>query len=126
MSDTAEPEQGAEVEDVGRRLRELRKARNLTQSDLAQRIGIQQSDLCRMEKGRYRVRLETLMRILQELDVSVAAFFSPAILPTDLSESETSLLHAFRRLPADRQEEILRYAHFISTSALPQVSGRDH
>ena len=58
MSDAVEPEQGPEVEDVGRRLRELRKARNLTQSDLAQRIGIQQSDLCRMEKGRYRVRLD--------------------------------------------------------------------
>jgi len=126
MNDAPEPEQGPEVEDVGRRLRELRKARNLTQSDLAQRIGIQQSDLCRMEKGRYRVRLETLMRILQELDVSVAEFFSPALGQADLSESESSLLHAFRRLPADRQEEILRYAHFMSTNARPQASGRDH
>lgn len=126
MSEAVESEQGAEVEDVGRRLRELRKARNLTQSDLAQRIGIQQSDLCRMEKGRYRVRLETLMRILQELDVSVAEFFSPALFPAELSASESSLLHAFRRLPADRQEEILRYAHFMSTSAHSQISGSDH
>ena len=42
---------------VGSKLRDLRKSRNLTQSDLAARIGIQQSDLCRMENGRNRATL---------------------------------------------------------------------
>ena len=38
---------------VGSRIRSLRKDRSLTQADLAHRIGIQQSDLCRMENGEY-------------------------------------------------------------------------
>ena len=39
---------------VGRKIRRLRKDYNLTQTELSARIGIQQSDLSRMEKGEYR------------------------------------------------------------------------
>ncbi len=42
---------------VGSRIRTLRKDRTLTQADLAGRVGIQQSDLCRMENGEYKVSL---------------------------------------------------------------------
>ena len=62
-------------DDVGQKLRDLRKARHLTQSDLASRIGIQQSDLCRMENGQYRVGLETLVKILRECGVTFSEFF---------------------------------------------------
>src|SRR6185503_12697597 len=46
-----------QVQLVGRKIRRLRKERHLTQTELSSRIGIQQSDLSRMEKGEYRVRL---------------------------------------------------------------------
>jgi len=49
---------------VGYKIRELRKARSLTQAELAGKIGIQQSDLCRMETGEYKVSLDTLFRVL--------------------------------------------------------------
>ena len=53
-----------EVAAVGSRLRRLRKERGLTQAELARQIGIQQSDLSRMEKGEYRVSLDNLFKIL--------------------------------------------------------------
>ena len=64
-----------QVELVGRKIRKLRKRRKLTQTELAARIGIQQSDLSRMEKGEYRVSLDTLFRILAEFRMGVGEFF---------------------------------------------------
>jgi transcriptional regulator with XRE-family HTH domain len=100
------------VPNVGRKLRDLRKARNLTQSDLAARIGIQQSDLCRMENGQYRVNLETLVKVLREFRISFAEFFQEEGIGT-LSPLEKTLLQSFRRLPASKREDILRYARFL-------------
>jgi transcriptional regulator with XRE-family HTH domain len=63
---------------VGLRIRKLRKERALTQSELALRVGIQQSDLCRMETGEYKVALETLFKILAVFQMNVAEFFEEA------------------------------------------------
>jgi len=77
-----------QVELVGRKIRQLRKQRKLTQTELAARIGIQQSDLSRMEKGEYRVSLDTLFQILAEFRVGVGEFFDElhreSISPRDL------------------------------------------
>ena len=64
-----------QVQLVGRKIRELRKENKLTQTELSARIGIQQSDLSRMEKGEYRVSLDTLFRILAEFNIGIGEFF---------------------------------------------------
>ena len=64
-----------EVAAVGSRLRRLRNERGLTQAELARQIGIQQSDLSRMEKGEYRVSLDNLFKILAVFDLDLADFF---------------------------------------------------
>jgi transcriptional regulator with XRE-family HTH domain len=73
---------------VGRKIRKLRKERKLTQTELASRIGVQQSDLSRMEKGEYRVSLDTLFRILAEFKLGIGEFFEDltheSITPRDL------------------------------------------
>ena len=61
---------------VGQKIRQIRKSRHLTQSDLAARIGITQSDLSRMENGEYKVGLDTLFRILQVFELSMSQFFN--------------------------------------------------
>ena len=109
---TASPAAG-----VGSRLRRLRKERRLTQSDLARQIGIQQSDLSRMEKGEYRVSLDNLFRILAALDVSATAFFAdqrdaprPASAP--LSHTDMQLLQMMRELSAESREEVHEFVDF--------------
>jgi len=89
---------------VGQRIRQLRKDRGLTQADLATRIGIQQSDLCRMETGEYRVSLESLFKILKIFEMNIAEFFH--ITPTgSLSLEEQELLNLYRSLsPSTRQQ----------------------
>jgi len=61
---------------VGQKIRQIRKSRHLTQSDVAARIGITQSDLSRMENGEYKVGLDTLFRILQVFELSMSQFFN--------------------------------------------------
>jgi transcriptional regulator with XRE-family HTH domain len=65
----------AQLELVGRKIRQLRRQRKLTQVELAERIGIHQSDLSRMEQGEYKVGLDTLLKILQTFDLSMGDFF---------------------------------------------------
>ena len=69
---TANPIQ---MELVGRKIRELRRERKLTQTELAAQVGIHQSDLSRMEKGEYKVGLDTLLRILQSFNLGIGDFF---------------------------------------------------
>jgi len=97
---------------VGKRIRELRKDRDLTQSELATRIGIQQSDLCRMETGEYKVSLETLFKVLKIFEMNVGEFFHEAP-PGQLSPSETELLQSFRNLTPGAQDEIRHFIKFI-------------
>ena len=64
-----------QVQLVGRKIRQLRRDHKLTQVELSSRLGIQQSDLSRMEKGEYRVSLDTLFRIVAEFKLSIGEFF---------------------------------------------------
>lgn len=54
------------------RLINLRKKRGLTQSELADKVGIQQSAYARYEKGKFMPRAETVRKIAEVLEVSEA------------------------------------------------------
>ncbi|HMC81985.1 MAG TPA: helix-turn-helix transcriptional regulator [Candidatus Polarisedimenticolia bacterium] len=99
---------------VGERIRTLRKDRNLTQTELASRIGIQQSDLCRMENGEYKVSLETLFKILSIFEMNVAEFFHEQ-LPPGVSESDVDFLHDYRKLDPEAQKEVWDFLRFKRT-----------
>ena len=64
------------VQLVGRRIRRLRKDRQLTLDELAAMVDIQPADLMRLEKGEYRASLDVLFRILGALEVSGEIFFA--------------------------------------------------
>ncbi len=95
---------------VGRRIRQERLERNLTQTELARQIGIQQSDLSRMEKGEYRVPLDVLFRILQTFQISFSEFFEDG--RRGLTERESALLRSFRMLSEDAQAEVEAFVEF--------------
>lgn len=96
------------VKMVGPKLRQLRKERNLTQTELSTRVGIQQSDLSRMEKGEYRVSLDTLFKILSEFEISIGEFFDD-MARESLSDRDLNLVRDFQSLdePARREVEEL-------------------
>jgi transcriptional regulator with XRE-family HTH domain len=96
---------------VGQRIRQQRLEHNLTQTELARQIGIQQSDLSRMEKGEYRVSLDVLFRILQVFELSLGEFFGD-LAQHNLTSREGLLLESFRTLSRDAQQEVLDFVTF--------------
>ena len=106
-----------EVAAIGRRLRELRKERGLTQAELARQIGIQQSDLSRMEKGEYRVSLDNLFKILGVFDLDLADFFgekqeTSAQERSPLSRQDMKILHLLRELSPEGRAEVQEFLEF--------------
>jgi transcriptional regulator with XRE-family HTH domain len=106
-----------QVAAIGDRLRQLRKDRHLTQAELARQIGIQQSDLSRMEKGEYRVSLDNLFKILGVFELQVSEFFGeparqPAQLARPLQRADMQLLHLLRELSPEGRQEVQEYVEF--------------
>ena len=107
----AKAEKIRQVQLVGRKIRRLRKERRLTQTELSARIGIQQSDLSRMEKGEYRVSLDTLFKILAEFDVSIGEFFDDVARET-FTPREVRMVREFKTLEPQAQREVEEFINF--------------
>jgi transcriptional regulator with XRE-family HTH domain len=114
MSSTFSPRK---VHLVGSRIRELRKRRRLTQTELSEKIGVAQSDLSRMEQGEYKVGLDTLFKILQVFDLKMSEFFGETEAPS--AEEERQLVAAFQALPEGARREVLEFARFKQGQASP-------
>ena len=100
-----------QVQLVGRKIRELRKEHKLTQVELSARLGIQQSDLSRMEKGEYRVSLDTLFRILAEFKLSIGEFFE-GVAKESITPRDVKLIQDINSLPQDARREVEEFIAF--------------
>jgi len=98
---------------IGGRIRELRKRCNLTQVELAMRVGIQQSDLSRIENGEYRVSLDTLFRLLRVFDLTIGQFFDQLATSRGLGGLDPVLVERLRDLSEEGRGEVLDFVEFI-------------
>ncbi len=105
---------------VGSRIRELRKGRHLTQTELSEKIGVAQSDLSRMEQGEYKVGLDTLFKILQVFDLKMGEFFGETDSP---AEKETrDIVGEIRTLSDDARQEVRDFVRFKQQQATQSAS----
>ena len=102
---------------VGSRIRELRKGRRLTQTELSERIGIAQSDLSRMEQGEYKVGLDTLFKILQVFDLKMGEFFGETDTPDAVAMRE--FVNDFHELSSEAQREVRDFVRFKKLQQRP-------
>lgn len=63
-------------EDLGRTIAEARHERNLTQEELADATNMDRTYLARLEAGQSTILIERMLRLLQELGVSIEAEMS--------------------------------------------------
>jgi len=61
---------------LGQRIKELRKAKKLTQTHLAEKVGIDYKHLSRIEVGSSYPSINTLQKIAHSLDVEASELFS--------------------------------------------------
>ena len=63
--------------DVIKALIDARTSRNLTQEELAERTGIHQSDICKLERGVRNPSIKLLQRLAEGLDMVLKIEFVP-------------------------------------------------
>lgn len=56
---------------LGKRIKELRKTKNYTQDELAEKVGIGTPNISYFETGRFSPAIETLEKIAEALDVEI-------------------------------------------------------
>lgn len=120
----APPPKPRQVQLVGRKIRDLRKRHKLTQTELAARIGIQQSDLSRMEQGQYRVSLDTLFKILAEFEMSISDFFGEVGQRRTVTSRDARVLSDFKSLDERGQREVEEFIAF-KRSKEKEANGND-
>ena len=60
---------------LGRKIKEIRKSKGLTQENLSELVGIETSTLSGVESGRFFPSLHVLDKISKQLDVPLVKFF---------------------------------------------------
>ncbi len=61
---------------LGRRVRELRTGRNLSQEELAERAGLHWTHISGIERGQWNIGLRTICNVARGLDVSLSDLFT--------------------------------------------------
>ncbi len=61
---------------IGKRIKKYRKLKNITQSDLSQKVNISRPHIANIENGYSKTTIETLLRISYFLDISIEQLFS--------------------------------------------------
>jgi transcriptional regulator with XRE-family HTH domain len=96
-----------------KRLREIRKRRGLTQAELAQKLGLQQSMIAQYERGYIRVHAATLIvRLAAALQVTPNELLGTEDIRTEDVLKSRSLLRRLKQvnqLPAADQKALIRF-----------------
>lgn len=95
---------------VSQRIRSRRIAAGLTQEQLAEKLGLKQYDVSRMESGEHQVDMAKLLKISQVLKWDVADI---------LAGAGTTLLHNFNglflKLTPDDQRAVIHYMEALAS-----------
>jgi predicted transcriptional regulator len=94
-------------------LRRMRELAGLTQSELAKRLGVSQSLIAKIEKGRIDPKLSLVRRIMEEL--------TPLI---ETSETASTIMHSpvIVAYPDERIQEVVERMEKFNISQLPIVN----
>lgn len=101
---------------VGARLRALRLQRKLSQSELAQALGLTFQQIQKYERGSNRISASKLLRAAEYLQAPVASLFPDSTTP-DLEDVRlvslkhgAELIEAFEAMPSNRRTLLVEIA----------------
>jgi transcriptional regulator with XRE-family HTH domain len=112
---------------VGQRVQTFRKAAGLSQTDLANEIGVTFQQVQKYENGSNRVAAGRLTQIAKALDIPLTAFFDGTAQSTKRRAPDTSLhelmaeprayklLGAFCQMPDSMQVAVLQFVRSVRT-----------
>lgn len=89
--------------EIGNRIRKYREKCNMTQKQLAERIGVSNSRVSNWEQGLNRPDADILAAVCVALDVSPSLLLGIRVTGDDLTEQERRVLKAYREKDDVRQ-----------------------
>lgn len=93
---------------IGSQLKELRKFKNLTTSELADKVNVSQSYISRFENSRAIPDIDMLERILKALGTNLSAFFS-----SELQDVPVDLIHLIDTVKTLKPEARVKLNEFL-------------
>ena len=93
--------------DIGERLKNLRKSKNITIYKLSKETGISQNHISGVENGKRQPTIETLRRLSAPLGITLSELFNEDGETTVLTANERVLVENYRMLPDDKAEALL-------------------
>ena len=104
------------TEKIGKKIREIRVEKSVTQEELGFRTEIQQSLIYRLENGKRRINADHLEKISQALGVPVIIFFEERIdARADIDDQQ--LLGIISQMKASKRETLLGFIQLLQNSA---------
>ena len=105
---------------VGKRLRDARKAKGLTQKELAAMIAVKHNSVSNWENDQNKPDLDTIRRICSVLDISSAYLLEGETAPVPLqdelnralTDTEFALFDEVRHLTEEDKQDILEFVRF--------------
>ncbi|MBS4206696.1 helix-turn-helix transcriptional regulator [Bacillus sp. FJAT-50079] len=94
---------------VGNLLRELRKAKNLTTQELADKVNVSQSYISRFENNKAIPDVDMLDRILHALDSNLSSFFA-----SDFNDTPADLIQLINTVKTLSPEARIKLNEFLS------------
>ena len=92
-------------QEIGRRIKELRKQKRIPQEKLAEMIGITPNYLSALERGAYNIKLDTLVQIIYCRDITADDLFRDVI-KNGYQNRASRLTDEVASLPEEEQQRI--------------------
>ena len=99
-------------ENIGKRIREVRISRKLTQEYLAHAANVNTSHISNIENNRVKISLTTLVHICNAMDVTVDYILSNEYIQTT-SALDQAILRELQHCSDDQKEKILKIIQII-------------
>ena len=100
------------MQGLGKRIQKYREKAGMTQEVLAEQVGVSWNHLGAIERGVKTPKLETLVRIINVLEVSADDVMLD-VLRVGRKAQCTRIEEKLQRLPKEKQDKILRILDFL-------------
>lgn len=103
---------------VGQRIKAARKLQKLTQTDLADGVGVSYQQIQKYENGDNRVSASMLYEIAQALNIPMAYFYNGIERPNkggidEFDSRELTIIRKYRKMPPDKQNAVYRVVNSL-------------
>jgi transcriptional regulator with XRE-family HTH domain len=102
---------------IGEKIREVRRLKGISQTELAEKVGLSYQQIQKYEKGKSSISVERLFQIAYALNVSIKTFFGEDYNKVAegkegyrselFSEEEVLLIKHFRKIKGDKLRKAL-------------------